>query len=544
MRRRRCVWILLAALTACASHMEVPGGTFVDAPPVGVVNDRKDVPRPPRARAQVANLGHLDGLFLDPLRRALAVPRNDRALGVNAIDEVPDSTWYTNRGPLSADQIRRGATVVGTPEDHRPWTILGSKVGGASIGFIIADARGEKFLLKFDPAGFAELETATGVIVNRLIWASGYNVPEEHVVYFRRDDLRLAPDATIKAGGDVRPLTQAELDQRLARVAIDADGRIRGIASKHLTGKLLGGHPARGVRPDDPNDRIPHELRRDLRGARSIFSWLDHVDAKEGNTLDVWVADPKNEHVHYVVHYLIDFGKSLGAMAMIHRNLRSGYEYSYDFWATLGSLLSAGARERAWEHRRVPRLRGIGLFDAATFDPGGWKPNTPSYLPFRTADRFDQFWGAKRVISFSREQLQAAVDAGRLTDPRAATYLVETLAARQRATARYWFSRVSPLDRFELVTTATGKRLCFDDLALVYGLEDVRSTRYVLETQNHEGRTVGQEHLLRPAGARSCSRDLAIEGYTVVRLETRRPRTNLITYVHLTPARVIGVWRE
>jgi len=45
--------------------------------------------------------------------------------------------------------------------------------------------------------------------------------------------------------------------------------------SRLLEGKPIGGPPFTGTRPDDPNDRIPHEQRRDLRGLASIFAWLD-----------------------------------------------------------------------------------------------------------------------------------------------------------------------------------------------------------------------------------------------------------------------------
>jgi hypothetical protein len=83
-------------------------------------------------------------------------------------------------------------------QSRRPWTIHSTKVGGASVGFIITDARGERFLLKFDRAGFPEVETAAEVILNKLLWACGYNVAEDHVVYFRPEDLVIAPDAIVK----------------------------------------------------------------------------------------------------------------------------------------------------------------------------------------------------------------------------------------------------------------------------------------------------------------------------------------------------------
>jgi hypothetical protein len=68
---------------------------------------------------------------------------------------------------------------------------------------------------------------------------------------------------------------------------------------------------------DDPNDRIPHEARRDLRGLLAIDTWLDAVDVTEGQFVDSWVEDPAVKGRHYVVHYAVDFGKSMGAMGDI-----------------------------------------------------------------------------------------------------------------------------------------------------------------------------------------------------------------------------------
>src|SRR5262249_47329311 len=163
--------------------------------------------------------------------------------------------------------------------------------------------------------------------------------------------------------------------RRLAAAEIDPDGSLHAVASRWLAGKPLGGHPAEGVRADDPNDRIPHELRRDLRGFYTFAAWVDHVDIQESNFLDMWVPDPVAPMRHYVMHYMLDFGKSFGVMASTARDPRHGDEYVVDFAEILSSLVTLGAHERAWERRGVPALRGVGLFEARSFDPGAWKPD-------------------------------------------------------------------------------------------------------------------------------------------------------------------------
>jgi len=549
---RALVW--LAVIAGCGSP-SVPNVRFANAPAASAVNDRRDVPRRPAVRQVPADVYRLDG-HLDIVLRPLSLARARRALGVNALDEVPDSTWFTNRigaRALSPDEIRVGPARIGSPEPHKPWTIHSTKIGGVAMGFIVSDARGKRWLLKFEEPGFPEVETGADAVTNRLLWAAGYNVPEDHVVYLRPGDLVLAKDAKIKGPfGYEKPLDRTELERRLARIDRTPDGRLRALASRMLDGKAIGGHPGRGVRTDDPNDRIPHELRRDLRGAYAFFAWLDQTDAKEDNTLDMWVADPADPKRHYVKHYLVDFGKSLGTTATTDRNPRSGHAYMLDFAEMFSSLATLGLAPRAWERRPEQEPPGVGLFETETFDPGAWKPNSPAYLPLRTADDHDKLWATRILIRFTREQIRAAVDTARLSDPRAAEYLVDTIVARQRATARYWFWRVSPLDGFALEGGA--RALCFDDLLLAYGLAPVATTtRYAVAAFDRSGRPLGAPSELRadPRGRTCAPVTLAPDrdGYSILRIETRRLHFAGTTYVHLArdpssgAPRVIGLWR-
>src|SRR5262249_53563912 len=161
--------------------------------------------------------------------RAMEVRPELRAQDVNSLDEVPDSTWFTNRiaiRELSPDELRTGPNRSPSPFDHLPWTITGAKIGGASLGFIFKDALGGRYILKFDDADTPEMETGAHAIVHRILWAIGYNVPEDHVGSVCRGDLQIAPGATTKRpGGAASPLTAAELDAALAGVAHTGDGR-------------------------------------------------------------------------------------------------------------------------------------------------------------------------------------------------------------------------------------------------------------------------------------------------------------------------------
>lgn len=552
--------VSLAFLAACASD-HTSSVRFANAPVVTAVDDRRPVTTDPEPRPFARTLYHLRGNFVRRVERGLEVPRPRRALGVNALDEVPSSTWFTNRigvRDLTPDEIRRGPGNVGNPDLHLPWTVKSTKVGGKSIGFIIKDARGEKWVLKFDGVGVAEIETGPDAISSRLLWAAGYNTPEDHVVYFRPENLLLAKDAKVKDvfGGETR-LDEAALQRLLAKVEHGKDGRIRGLASRFLDGKWLGGHLVEGTRPDDPNDRIPHELRRDLRGAAALYAWLDHADIKEDNFLDMLVTDPADPSRRYIKHYAIDLGLTLGAMGATAFDPRRSFSYAFDVGEIATSLASAGTAVRPWEKRIDPKVPGVGWFSADDFDPGAWKPYTPTYLPVKMADRLDNFWGAKIMMRFTRDHLAAAIETARYTNPATSGYVLDTLIARQRKSGRYWFERTNPLDGFQMV----GSAVCFDDLLLRYELEAPGTkTFYQIAVTDRAGHRIAQRDNARvpiraTPGGSTCTPFLALsgegDGYSIIRLRTRRSNGfDMSTWVHVArdpnrgTFRVIGIWRQ
>ena len=541
--------ILLTCLVACSTP--APHARFANQPPVETVDDRRDVRTPPKQRAHTPTLYYYDSMFHRSITRSLELPESKRALGVNSMDEVPSSTWFTNRigvRDLTPDEIRKGPSTIESPELHKPWTIISTKIGGTAPGFLIEDARGVKFLLKPDLLGYPEMETAADVIVQRLLWAAGYNVPENHVVYFSPNEITVAKNAQIEDQfGTKRPLDRAALDERFRKCEVGKDGRMRALASRLIEGKVLGGHPQEGTRAGDPNDRIPHERRRDLRGAQPLFAWLDHADVTEDNTLDVWVTDAGDASRHYVKHYLLDFGKSFGVMALMAHDLRRSHEYRFDYSGMFASLVTMGITERDWEDRSAPPIRGIALFDAHSYAPGKWRASTQSYLPIQAADARDKFWGSKIMMRFTREHIRAAIEAGRLSDPIAERYLLNVLVARQRETAAYWFEQVAPLDKFAI----ENNRVCFTDLSLAYGLIPQAITRYVVRYRDDREHTLAKPIGLLPDSAgRACApldRARAANGYNIIELRVERWKRERTVFVHVARTadgpRIIGIWR-
>lgn len=397
------------------------------------------------------------------------------AAGINSLDEVPNSSWFTHRiglFPLDAASAARGPGTGAGPERSAPWTVTSAKTEGVTPGFVIRDAAGASFLIKFDPPAYLGMTTGAGVIVSRILHAAGYNVPDDAIVHFRREELVLGEGGTIREGGAKRALTAADLDAILAAVAPLPDGSYRAIASRYLDGRPLGPFDYRGRRKDDPNDLIPHEQRRELRGLRLFAAWLNHFDTKQHNSLDVYRGEAGAGHV---VHYLIDFASTLGAGAN-GPSPRYGREHTLDLPAILGRGLALGLYESAWYRSRRPAgLTELGYFVSAEFDPFAFAPLQPNSAFADCTDR-DAYWAAKIISAFTDAQLAAICAEARYQDPAATAAIARILADRRDIIARRCFDRVPPLDFFEVVDG----ELRGHDLGLERGVYPTAGTRYRL----------------------------------------------------------------
>jgi len=410
------------------------------------------------------------------------------ALNIDRFDDVVNSAWYERRnraGSMSADEVRRGASTGDGPADG-PLTIVAAKMQGISPGFTVLDARGDRYVLKFDPKGYLYLSSAAGVISNRLLYAAGYHVPEDHLLHFRFDRLRVEPGTTYTDEKFVeRPLDLDVARAALTRTDTLPDGRYVAVASKYVPGAPKGPFLFSGVRQDDPNDYYPHEHRRDLRGLKVVSAWLNHVDMRFMNTLDAYVAPG------YLRHYLIDFAATLGSGTIRPHEPREGLEYNFDLWATLGRMFTLGFFEKGWEDEAwAPIHPTIGWLSAETFEPERWKPNWPNEAFHHQTVR-DAYWGAKLVGAFTDEQIRAAVAAGRLPDAWAADTLGRILMTRRDAIVRAWYGKVSPVEDPSAGVRDGIPYVRFHDAGLRDGPWTHGETRYEWRFDAREGWTGG-----------------------------------------------------
>ncbi|MGD9906135.1 MAG: hypothetical protein AB7U83_21900 [Vicinamibacterales bacterium] len=443
---------ILAVLVLAA----VAGAVGRGAGPVFYPDD--PLPTDPESRDAAGVVAHelsdpYDFLENSFLNRGDHTPQ--RAVNVNTVDEVPDSSWFTNRlltaRPPTVAEIARGSNVSGPPAPG-PWTIVSGKSDGITPGFTVRDTAGTIWFIKFDPPSNPEMATGAELIATKLFWALGYNVPENYPAVLNPDTLVIAETATFKdALGKRRQLTRTDVDEFLAKGARLGDGQFRVIASRALAGTPVGPFKYFGTRPDDPNDIFPHEHRRELRGLRAFSAWLNHDDSRSINTLDTLVEVGGRTIVR---HHLIDFGSTLGSASVTAQVARAGNEYIWEARPTLLTMLSLGFWVRPWIKVRYPEFPAVGNIEAAYFWPDKWKPEYPN-AAFDNARADDLFWAARRVMAVSDEAIRAVVRTAEYSNQGATDYLGDVIIARRDKVGLQWLTAVNPVVDFALAADGT-----------------------------------------------------------------------------------------
>lgn len=468
--------------------------------------------------------------------RLVGVSGAQQADNVNVLDEPPESSWYTRRHyyqHMTREALARGPNDLDTtgvtagPDTSGTWTITRGKSVGAASGFFIRDLHGDRYLIKLDKPAYPELASSAEVISTKIFYAAGYNVPQNTITYFHPDQLTIGEGATVQENGKRRPMQPEDVKAILANQP-RTSGKIRAMASKFVAGTPLGPWDFRGTRGDDPNDRVWHEHRRELRGLRVIGSWLNDTDRRAANTLAVYTDE------RYIKHYLIDMSSTLGANTGSPHQPIHGQAYMIDprymaqAWLSLGTF-----RFPWWEYEHTILYPSVGYFRADVFKPGKWVPTYPNPA-FEKMTLRDAFWGAKIVMSFRDADLKAIAETAQMTNPEAEAYLLDVLKKRRDRVGRYWFARINPLDRFRIETvegreiavrgsTSGGpprRVLRFDDLAVTSNLASADSTSYVYSIY-HSG-----TELVRHRTASESTIPLVVQGERVEDMLARRGATD------------------
>ena len=445
---------------------------FLPDDPIWVDPDRRPVERPrPIGLSQIED--YINSSYSHGIKEGEEIVRSQN---VNTLGGVPDSSWFTNRigrNSMSLQELARGADQRDGPDLSVPWVVIQGKSEGISPGFTIRDGHGDTYFVKFDPLEYPQLATSTEVITSKLFHAFGYNVPENYLALVSREDVKVAPDAKmIGINGRLRRMRERDVTRIFERVPLRPGGRTQVIASRALPGQPLGPFQYFGVRPDDPNDIFPHQNRRELRGLRVLAAWVNHDDCGATNSLNTYI---EKSGKGYLKHHLLDFGSCFGSGSIKLQSRRAGYEHVAEMKPSLKAAASLGWWDRPWRHIQYRVYPAVGRYEAAHFEPDKWKTEYPNPAFARMLSD-DALWATRIIMRFTDEAIRAIARTGRIDDPQAEGYLVDTLIQRRDRIVRHFLSRINPLSDFRISDERS--RLEFRNLGLEADVSRIESYQY------------------------------------------------------------------
>jgi hypothetical protein len=506
-----------------------------------------------------------DNSIFRPLSTALAVERSREAINVNSLDEVPDSAWFTNRigvRPMDLAELLRGAcqpsdVLDGATATEGSWVIDRGKPNGASPGFRISVGGSRRYMLKTDTKLQPERPSAASVIGAAIYHAVGFFTSCEQIVYFRPSVLQLTPGLRYEDNTGI----ERSFDTKALQLVFDETSRrgelMRMQASAWLPGYLIGPFRYEGTRRDDPNDVIPHQHRRELRGGRLLAAWLHHFDAREQNSMDTWIADRKDapgSSPGHVRHYYLDTSDCFGSeweWDLVSRRL--GHAYLLDFGYMLADFFTLGIPSRPWDRlQRTPGREIFGYFNVEEFVPEKWKNEYPN-AAFSRMTEADGAWMARILARFTPQMLVELAKLGQFQDPGNAAFLAQVLQGRLERILQRYLTRLSPITDLRVEGM---DRLCAVDLADRRRLRPPEQFRYTARlpdgrelpvTRSDDGAICLTLPHLAVAAAGSAPSSDAPERYVGITLSDGVAANPLLVYLYdLGPSggyRLVGLER-
>lgn len=469
-------WLFVVAAVGCSYRP----ARFHDRPPIRDAHDDRPIAIP--RKSAFVEAFYLSDVFLRrPVVDALDAERFPHALDVNALDEVPRSSWFSPVA-LEVGAFEKQYAADGPPRGR-------AQIEARGGHFVLTDARGKVYRLIGDHPTLPQVDTSAALIASRLVRALGYLTPETWWV---------EPSAL-----------------GVPRTAGPASERW--VAVRWPVGVPLGATDMTYQRDDDPNDRIPHRDRRTLRALGVLAAWLDLRELGPSRLVDAYVGLPGRGHVR---HFVVGLHDALGAGALgpttASRSVAGPVEGN-----ALSNLLSLGlARPPARGARPERSLRAFQAQVDARYELGH---------PYEPVDRLlpsDGYWLAKRMIQIPASLVQRIVREARFSDASLERHVVRALEARRRTLASYWFSRVTPCE----VEALSGRTLIVVDQALAAGLEGAGDTRYVVSFLGDDGKELTPPRTVLPALAEveipipELERDYVVVRVTAIRRGTPAPR--------------------
>jgi hypothetical protein len=418
-----------------------------------------------------------------------------RAKNVNTVDEVPDGPFYVNRAgklSLTPEMVARAANTGDGPAPG-VWNVVSAKSDGITPGFTIRDTRNDLWFIKFDPPGFPGMATGTEVVSAKLFWAVGYHTVEYYIAQLVPSNLTISPDAKVTPLGQAaRALKQSDIQWLLSKADRNRNGSYRVIASKAAPGRPVGRIRFEGTRADDPNDVIPHEHHRELRGYMVFAAWLNHVDAKGINSLAALVNERGRS---FIRQYLLDFGSTLGSGGIGPTEMWEGREALVEDGGdmvtrafTFGFIIPKWRTMKFYEAPSVGRLAA----DESDWDPDAWRPHIMNGA-FRHARADDKFWAAYKMTFITDAIIDAAIKEGQFNDPLSEQALARMIRQRRDRIFRAYLPAVNPIVDVGLSSdgTLTFKNAAADAKVAPTGAFGYRASWFEFDNATSEAKAFG-----------------------------------------------------
>lgn len=457
--------LAIAALAAvsmgCGHH--VPA-LFVDRPVVTAVRDDKPIELPSRRefdeRQQISDIYFRRPLF--DVVRPLDFPT---AGDVNAMDEVPSSTWYDPDQPVLAPPDASPAL---------PFIALDERPVIAEEALVVRDARGRRFELLADPLEQAGLFTAAEVVGGALLRGLGLRAPRAWILGL--------PDNSVTSGDEK---ARARLEVWLAKEAATTEGGRRVSATAWTDGIDVGVTSDYSLRRDDPNDRVHHHDRRTLRATKVFAQWMNWSAFGVRSTRDVYVGKLGEGHL---LHYLIGTSRALGTT-----DLRPTETRDEKGGGVLWNLITLGLSAPTVRAARRAPISSLGYLPAELV--AGEFDVSPPYSPFVRLTPADEYWAAKRLMDATDVALRAGLAAAYL-QPSAVRHLTEVLVSRRRLLVQHAMTLVSPVDPAAVV----GRSVWLRDRAIAAGVADADDTFYDVAFLDYDGAELAPRVRIRAKG--------------------------------------------
>lgn len=479
---------VLAAAVA-GSSMHAAGRKFFSDDPIWTEPLTQDVKAATRYEPDLVfqTAANLFGTPGDPVY-------GQRAQNVNTVDEVPDGSFYVNRAgrlTLTPEIVARASNTSGGPAAG-PWNVVSAKSDGITPGFTIRDSNNDLWFIKFDPPGYPGMATGTEVTAAKLFWAMGYHTVEYYIERLVPSNLTISADAKVTPPGQAaRALRQSDIEWLLSKADRNRDGSYRVIASKAAPGRPVGRIRFEGTRADDPNDVVPHEHRRELRGYMVFAAWLNHVDAKGINSLAALVSEGGRT---FIRQYLLDFGSTLGSGGIGPTEAWEGREALVEDGGDITRrILAFGFDIPRWRTMKFYESPSVGRLaaDDSTWDPEAWRPHIMNGA-FRHARPDDKFWAAYKMTFITDPMIAAAIKEGQFNDPKSEEMLGRMIRQRKARILATYLPAVNPIVETALASDGV---LTFKNAAVDAGVAGApagyRATWATFDNGSGETKSIG-----------------------------------------------------